>query len=67
MEIVLNRRLVPGHLKRLEFVEREIDDPVEQEPGLTEFLQEDSLCGPTDTSWFCDRRFVGTRPLPGVR
>ena len=43
MEIVLNRRFVPGHLKRLDFVEREIDDPVEQEPGLTEFLQDASL------------------------
>jgi transcriptional regulator with XRE-family HTH domain len=67
MEIVLNRRLVPGHLKRLEFVEREIDDPVEQEPGLTEFLQEDSLSGNASQDEIAFLRrltFKGRRPRP---
>ena len=67
MEIVLNRRFVPGHLKRLEFVEREIDDPVEQEPGLTEFLQEDSLSGNASQDEIAFLRrltFKGRRPKP---
>jgi hypothetical protein len=67
MEIVLNRRLVLGHLKRLEFVARELDDSVEQEPGLTEFLQEDSLSGNAsqDEIAFLKRlTFKGRRPKP---
>jgi transcriptional regulator with XRE-family HTH domain len=43
MEIVLNQRLAPGHPKKLEFVEREPDDPLENEPGLAEFLQDAAL------------------------
>ena len=45
MKIVLNHTLVSGHLKKLDFVEREFDDPVEDEPGLTEFLQDTALSG----------------------
>ena len=45
MEIVLNRRLASGHLKKLEFVEREPDGPFEEEPGLAEFLRDPSLSG----------------------
>src|ERR1700716_1989505 len=44
MEIVLNRRLAPGHPKKFEFVEREPDQP-EEEPGLKEFLRDPSLSG----------------------
>jgi transcriptional regulator with XRE-family HTH domain len=44
MEIVLNRRLAPGHPKRFEFVERE-PAPVNEEPGLQAFLQDPSLRG----------------------
>jgi transcriptional regulator with XRE-family HTH domain len=42
IEIVLNRRLVPVHLKKLEFVE---SDPgkIEEEPGLLEFLGNPAL------------------------
>lgn len=43
MEIVLNRRLVPGHPKKFEFVEREAVRPVDEEPGLHAFLQDPSL------------------------
>ena len=67
MEIVLNRRFVPGHLKRLDFVEREIDDPVEQEPGLTEFLQDASLSGNASQDEIAFLRrltFKGRRPRP---
>ena len=33
MDIVLNRRLVPEHLKQFAFVERDPEDPGDQEPG----------------------------------
>ena len=36
MDIVLNQRLVPEHLKKFEFVEREPALP--EEPGLRAFL-----------------------------
>jgi hypothetical protein len=46
MEIVLNRRLAPGHPKKFEFVEREpVPPPVDEEPGLQAFLQDPSLRG----------------------
>jgi transcriptional regulator with XRE-family HTH domain len=45
IEIVLNRRLAPGYLKKLEFVEREPDGPFEEEPGLKEFLRDPSMSG----------------------
>jgi transcriptional regulator with XRE-family HTH domain len=40
MEIVLNRRVAPGHPKRFEFVEREAAAPGDQEPGFQAFLQD---------------------------
>src|SRR6266581_6615416 len=46
MEIVLNRRLIPGYAKKFEFVERELAEP-EEEPGLKEFLNDSSLSGTT--------------------
>jgi transcriptional regulator with XRE-family HTH domain len=45
MEIVLNQRLAPGHSRRFEFVERELDERVDEEPGLKEFLRDRSLSG----------------------
>ena len=45
LEIVLNRRVAPGHPKRFEFVEKDFEPPLEEEPGLTEFLQDASLSG----------------------
>ena len=64
---VLNHRLVPGHPKRFEFVEREPGLPPEDEPGLTEFLQDASLSGHVtrDEIEFLRRlRFKGKRPSP---
>ena len=40
MEIVLSRRLAPGHSKKFAFVEREPDQPLEEEPGLKDFLRD---------------------------
>ena len=45
LEIVLNPRVVPGHVKRFEFVEQEFDPKQDQESGLTEFLRDPSLSG----------------------
>ena len=43
LEIVLNRRIAPAHLRKFEFVEREAGDPSDREPGLREFLKDRSL------------------------
>ncbi len=67
VEIRLNRRLAPGHLKRFEFVEREPEQPFEVEPGLEEFLRDTSLSGDAtgDEIEFLKRlRFKGRRPAP---
>ena len=45
MEIVLNRRLAPGHPKRFEFVERQPAAPGDEESGFRAFLQDPSLKG----------------------
>jgi transcriptional regulator with XRE-family HTH domain len=45
VEIVLNRRLSLGQLKRFEFVEKEVGELPIVEPGLEEFLRNQSLSG----------------------
>ena len=45
MEIVLNRRLTAGSLKRFEFAEQESTQPSALEPGLEQFLKDASLSG----------------------
>ncbi len=67
MEIVLNRRLTPGNLKRFEFIERVPERPSDVEPGLEEFLKDASLSGDAtdDEIEFLKRlRFRDKRPLP---
>ena len=67
MEIALNDRLVPGQPRKLVFVEKEPDGPLEIEPGLTEFLQDATLSVnvTTDELEFLKRlRFKGKRPGP---
>ncbi|HUO81742.1 MAG TPA: XRE family transcriptional regulator [Gammaproteobacteria bacterium] len=67
MEIALNDRLVPGQPRKLEFVERDLDGPLEVEPGLTEFLQDATLSSNVtrDEVEFLRRlRFKGKRPSP---
>jgi hypothetical protein len=67
MEIALNDRLVPGQPRKLVFVEKELDDPLEAEPGFTEFLQDATLSGNVtdDEMEFLRRlRFKGKRPGP---
>jgi len=67
MEIVLNRRLAPGHSKRFEFVEREPDQPSGGEPGLNAFLKDASLSGNVaqeEIEFLKRLRFTGKRPTP---
>jgi transcriptional regulator with XRE-family HTH domain len=45
LEIVLNRTLTSRHVVRIEFVEREIQETVDVEAGLEEFLKDSSLSG----------------------
>jgi hypothetical protein len=45
LEIVLNRRLAPGGLKRFEFVETKPEQLAATEPGLEQFLRDTSLSG----------------------
>ncbi len=65
IEIVLNRRLTPGYLKRLEFVEMEPDGPFEEESGLNEFLRNPSMSGDAtdeEIEFLKKLRFKGSRP-----
>jgi len=65
MEIVLNRRLAPGDPKRFEFVEREPDRPLDEEPGLKEFLRDPSLstgASQEEIDFLKKLRFKGRRP-----
>ena len=67
MEIVLNRRLAPGHTKKFEFAEREPDQPFAEEPGLKEFLRDRSLSGDAteeEIEFLKRLRFKGRRPTP---
>ena len=43
LEIVLNRRLAPGRIKRFEFVEKEAEPGGTVEPGLEQFLNDKCL------------------------
>src|ERR1041384_599988 len=45
IDIVLNRRLVPEHLKQFAFMERVPEDPDAPEPGLAAFLKDTALSG----------------------
>ena len=64
MEVVLNRRLIPGYAKKIEFVETGPIQPHE-EPGLKEFLQKQSMgISATDDeiAFLKKLRFNGKRP-----
>jgi len=67
LEVVLNHSVVPGQAKRFEFVEREAERPVSEEPGLQEFLQDSSLSGtatPKEVAFLKRLKFQGQRPTP---
>jgi len=67
LEIVLNHSVVPGQAKRFEFVERESEPPVGEEPGLQAFLQDPSLSGSAtaeEVEFLKQLRFKHARPTP---
>ncbi len=67
MEIVLNRRLAPGHPKKFGFVELEHASPVDEEPGLRAFLQDPSLRGDAtaeEIEFLKKLKFRRERPTP---
>src|SRR3984893_15324878 len=66
MEIVLNRRLIPGYAKKFEFVEKDAAQ-AEEEPGLTEFLRQPSVTGGAtgeEIEFLKGLRFNGKHPTP---
>ena len=67
LDIVLNRRVAAGHVKRFEFVEREFDEPGNEEPGLTDFLRDHALSGTAtaeEIALLKRLRFTHQRPTP---
>jgi len=67
LEIVLNRSVVPGQAKRFAFVEQEATQPVGDEPGLKEFLQDSSLSGTAtakEVEFLKRLKFEDQRPTP---
>ena len=65
MEIVLNRRLAPGHPKKFEFVEKQADRLFEEEPGFKRFLRDAFLSGDAikaEIEFLKGLRFNGKRP-----
>jgi transcriptional regulator with XRE-family HTH domain len=65
LEILLNRKVAPGSLKRFEFIEKEAEATV-QEPGLRAFLKDQSLSAdatPEEIEFLRQLRFRdGRRP-----
>jgi transcriptional regulator with XRE-family HTH domain len=67
LDIILNPRVVSGHVKRFEFIQREADQLVGEEPGLKGFLQDSALSGSAtaeELAFLKRLRFKGKRPTP---
>ena len=65
VEIVLNRRVTSQPRKKFDFVERQPEQPVSEEPGLREFLKDPSLRGNAtgeEIEFLRKLRFKGKRP-----
>jgi len=65
LDIVLNPRVVSGHVKRFEFVQRETDQLVAEEPGFKQFLQDSALSGSAteeELAFLKRLRFKARRP-----
>jgi transcriptional regulator with XRE-family HTH domain len=67
LEVVLNRRLAPGSVKRFEFVEQEQQKRFGIEPGFEQFLNDKSLSGDAteaEIEFLKALEFKGRRPTP---
>jgi hypothetical protein len=65
LDIVLNPRVVAGHVKRFEFVEREAE--LVEAPGLREFLEDPALSGTAtevEVAFLRRLNLKGRRPTP---
>jgi transcriptional regulator with XRE-family HTH domain len=65
LDIALNHRVVPGHVKRFEFIEKEPEPALAEQPGLAEFLKDPVLSAgaTTDELGFLKQlRFKGRVP-----
>jgi transcriptional regulator with XRE-family HTH domain len=67
LDIVLNPRVVSGHVRRFEFIERESGEVFAEEPGLREFLEDPALSGTAteaEVTFLKRLKFKGKRPTP---
>lgn len=67
IEIVLNRRVTPGHQKRFEFVEKGPSASLGEEPGFKTFLEDSTLSGDVTEEELAFLRkliFENKRPTP---
>src|SRR5687767_5671289 len=67
MNVLLNRKLAPGHSKRFAFVERDPDLPSGGEPGLNAFLKDASLSANVtqeEIEFLKRLRLKGRQPTP---
>jgi transcriptional regulator with XRE-family HTH domain len=67
MEVVLNRRLAPGRIKRFEFVEMKPENVGAVEPGFEQFLKDSCLSGDIteeEIDFLKRLKFSGKRPSP---
>ena len=65
LDIVLNPRVVSGHVRRFEFIERESAEMFVEEPGLREFLEDPALSGTAteeEVTFLKRLKFRGKRP-----
>jgi transcriptional regulator with XRE-family HTH domain len=65
LDIVLNPRVVSGHVRRFEFIERESAEVFVEEPGLREFLEDPALSGTAteeEVTFLKRLKFRGKRP-----
>jgi transcriptional regulator with XRE-family HTH domain len=66
MELVLNRRLIPGYAKKFEFVEKEFAQ-IKEESGLKEFLRHQAVSGDAtqeELEFLKKLKFNGKHPTP---
>ena len=63
----MNKRVVSEHVKKLEFVEKEPEQPFDEEPGLKKFLRDTLLSGDAseeEIAFLRNLRFKTKRPTP---
>jgi transcriptional regulator with XRE-family HTH domain len=67
LDVRLNPRVVAGHWRRFEFVEREAGQLFVEQPGLSEFLLDPALSGtatPAEVAFLKQLKFEDKRPTP---